>query len=84
MDLNEELLSLREKNRVLSDENKELKKHLELLSKRIKKLEEENQRIRDENQNSGLFSLVLNLQRKNKEKVQTMFPNLNQKSLALQ
>ena len=55
MDLNEELLSLREKNRVLSDENKELKKHLDLLSERIKKLEEENQRIRDENQKLRLI-----------------------------
>ena len=49
MDLNEELLSMREKNRVLTEENKELRKELQLLGERIKKLEEENQRLKEEN-----------------------------------
>ncbi len=43
MDLNDEILSLRE-------ENKELRKELLLLSERIKKLEEENRRLKDESQ----------------------------------
>lgn len=55
MDLNEELLSLREKNRVLNEENKELKKHLELLSERVKRLEEEIQRLKEENQKLRLI-----------------------------
>ncbi len=50
MDLNDELLLLREENRNLREENKKLTKELELLSVRIKKLEEENQRLKEENQ----------------------------------
>jgi transposase len=50
MDLNEELLSMREKNRILTEENKELRKELQLLGERIKKLEEDNQRLKEENQ----------------------------------
>jgi transposase len=53
---NEELLSMREKNRVLTEENNELRKELQLLGKRIKKLEEENQRLKELNQQ---FRLIL-------------------------
>jgi transposase len=50
MDLSDELLTLREENRVLNEQNKELRKELNLLIERIKKLEEENQRLKEENQ----------------------------------
>jgi transposase len=54
MDLNDELLLLREEKRNLREENKKLTKELILLSERIKKLEEENQRLKEENQNLRL------------------------------
>ncbi len=56
MTSNEELLSMREKNRVLTEENNELRKELQLIGERIKELEEENQRLKELNQQ---FRLIL-------------------------
>lgn len=74
MDLNDELLSLRE-------ENKELRKELALLIERIKRLEEENQRLKEENQKLRLRLYGFKPPKKERSEISDIVPKSEPKKL---